>query len=136
MSANGPQRTSFSCHLMSDFRARAGMGKSDANSLANWKDSLITQRNSLFRYTGNLDTSACICSRIRGPDRAERTFFAKYPVYFSVSRELNTRDRFACDCMRHHAVLLVSKVSDAATKASNLRAFAGRTRRSAVSAET
>jgi hypothetical protein len=34
-------------------------------------------------------------------------------------------DRFEIDCVRHHAVLVVPKVSDGVSKASNLRAFAG-----------
>jgi hypothetical protein len=47
------------------------------------------------------------------------------PVLFPDSREFSSGDRFDGDCVRHHAVLLVPKVSDPLQKASNLRAFAG-----------
>ena len=59
----------------------------------------------------------------------------KFPVNFPVSREFGSGDAFDYDCVRHHAVHLVPKVSDAVTKASNLRGFAGLNRRGSVSAD-
>jgi hypothetical protein len=49
----------------------------------------------------------------------------KFPVLFPVSTEFRIGDRFDYDYVRYHAVHLVPKVSDAVTKASDLRAFAG-----------
>jgi hypothetical protein len=48
--------------------------------------------------------------------------FGEITLHF---QNLQGGDRFDLDCVRHHAVHLVLKVSDAVTKASDLRAFAG-----------
>jgi hypothetical protein len=47
------------------------------------------------------------------------------PVLFPDSREFSSGDRFDGDCVRHHAVLFVPKVSDLIPKASNIRALGG-----------
>jgi hypothetical protein len=47
----------------------------------------------------------------------------KLPVNFPVSRELGRGDGFASDRVRHHAVLLVAKVSNGGAKAHKVRAF-------------
>ncbi len=68
---------------------------------------------------------SCNNAIIYNLSRYQNRDFVKFPVFFPVSREIASRDGFACDCVRHHAVLFVLKVSSATGKASNLRAFWG-----------
>jgi hypothetical protein len=50
-----------------------------------------------------------MCTRIRGLNITKRADLKKIPVLFPVSRDFGSGDAFDCDCVRHHAVLLVPK---------------------------
>ncbi len=45
----------------------------------------------------------CNNALIYNLSRYQNRDFVKFPVFFPVSREIASRDGFACDCVRHHA---------------------------------
>ena len=94
-------------------------------SLFSELNSLFLKTNSLFFCVGNFAENHLIRSRVSNQNPTNRPDLTKFPDNFPVSRECGSGDGFDCDCVRHHAVHSVIKVSDQGAKASNLRAFAG-----------